>query len=79
LIKTSAPGKSLAPVIQPTNIGLFSLSFETANLDELSNRIEAAGFSVLGGPTHTTAGIHGQIRAMVVKGPNGALLEFFQK
>ena len=79
LIKTSASGKSLATVIQPTNIGLFSLAFETDHLDMLQTKIETAGFSVLGGPTTFTTGLHGQIRSLVVQGPNGALLEFFQK
>jgi len=79
LIKTSAPGKSLADVIQPMNIGLFGLAFETADLDELKSRIENAGYALLSGPLETTLGMHGPARTMIIRGPNGALLEFFQK
>lgn len=79
LIKTSAPCKSLASMIEPANFGLFSLAFETDNLDGLQKKIDTAGFSISGGPTSTNTGLHGPIRSMVVQGPNGALLEFFQK
>ncbi len=79
LIKTSAPCKSLAPLIQPRNIGLFSLVFETDDLAKLQNKIQSAGFSLIGGPAKMTVGLHGQVNAMVAQGPNSALLEFFQK
>jgi catechol 2,3-dioxygenase-like lactoylglutathione lyase family enzyme len=77
LIQSSAPGRSLAPVIGPASYGLFSMAFETADLDGLLGAVTRAGFEVMAGPVGTSCLLHGPISAATVRGPNGALLEFF--
>jgi catechol 2,3-dioxygenase-like lactoylglutathione lyase family enzyme len=79
LIQSSAPGRSLAPVIGPASYGLFSMSFETADLDGLLDAVTQAGCQVIGGPSETACLLHGPITAATVRGPNDALLEFFSR
>ena len=78
LIRTSAPAKSLAPVIKPTNIGLFGLGFEVEDLDDLAEKCIAGGYRMLGGPLEMETTLHGTVKTMVLEGPNQALLEFYQ-
>jgi catechol 2,3-dioxygenase-like lactoylglutathione lyase family enzyme len=79
LIQSSAPGRQLAPVIGPLNVGLFALSFETADLGLLLARISEAGHQVLAGPVEMETALHGRVRAATVRGPNHVLLEFFSR
>lgn len=79
LIKTSAPGKSLADVCHPPNIGLFAWALEVDDLEATRTKVEAAGFKALSPPVKMTVGGHGDIRAITIQGPNGILLELFDK
>jgi catechol 2,3-dioxygenase-like lactoylglutathione lyase family enzyme len=77
LIRSSAPGRSLADVVHPSNAGLFAMTFETADLHALVARVTAAGYRVVGGPVPYESPAHGRVTAAVVRGPNDVLLEFF--
>ncbi len=79
LLQCSAPGRSLAEVAHPSNIGLFAMAFETGDLGALLDAVRSAGFSVLAGPLPYEAPVHGRVTSAVVGGPNGVLLEFFSR
>jgi catechol 2,3-dioxygenase-like lactoylglutathione lyase family enzyme len=79
LVQSSVTGRSLAPVIGPASYGLFGLAFETADLPGLLGHVTAAGFEVAGGPVTMNVGLHGPVTAVVVRGPNQVLLEFFSR
>jgi catechol 2,3-dioxygenase-like lactoylglutathione lyase family enzyme len=78
-IQSSIGGQSLAPRTGPTSFGLFSMAFETPNLEALLRTIREAGFDTIGGPVQMTSPLHGPITAAVVRGPNQVLLEFFSR
>lgn len=78
LIRTSAPAKSLADKITPTNLGLFGWAFEVDDLAAFGEKVRAAGYLVMSGPVEMTVGAHGHINAVTVEGPNRMLLEFFE-
>ena len=78
LIHCSAPGSDLSDRIKPTNPGLFSLAFQTDDLDALTGKIQSAGYRIIAGPIEMETGIHGKIKTVIVEGPNRALLEFFE-
>ena len=79
LIRTSAPAKSLANIIRPTNLGLFGWALEVDELAAFKAKVEADGYRVTAGPIEMEIGVHGRIKAVTVEGPNRMLLEFFEK
>jgi catechol 2,3-dioxygenase-like lactoylglutathione lyase family enzyme len=79
LIQCSAPGRSLADVVHPSNIGLFAMAFETGDLGALVARVTEAGYGIAAGPHAYEAPPHGRVTAVVVRGPNDVLLEFFSR
>lgn len=79
LISTNAPGRNLGPVVHPLNYGLFSMSFETADLEELLGKVTAGGHPVLAGPIEYEAPVHGRVSAAIVRGPNDELIELFAR
>lgn len=77
-IHCSAEGRSLAEIAKPPNIGIFSLAFQTEQLDALKQKIEGTGFRTLSGPVELTVGSHQSRRVITIEGPNGSMLEFFE-
>jgi catechol 2,3-dioxygenase-like lactoylglutathione lyase family enzyme len=78
LIRCLPPGKSLAAAIRPENIGLFGLAFRVEDLEAFLVKVKGAGYRVAGGPLALDHPARGRLRAAVVRGPNGSLLEFHE-
>jgi len=78
-LQVSVEGKSLASVARPPNLGVFMISFE---VDDLSSHIEnfkQEGIPILSGPVELHTKVHGKMRAIIVEGPNGEMIELFEQ
>ncbi|MEW6143306.1 MAG: VOC family protein [Chloroflexota bacterium] len=79
LLEMKIPGKSLAGIAKPPNLGIFGYSFEIDNLDALLKASVRAGFPVFSGPVEVTTPLHGRMEAAIISGPYGAMIELFQR
>ena len=59
------------------DVGSVHLAFIVSNLDEMLNRVEAAGWKRLGVPQSLTEGPRAGERVVYVRGPEGHTIEFF--
>jgi catechol 2,3-dioxygenase-like lactoylglutathione lyase family enzyme len=79
LIQVAVPGRSLADVARPPNRGAFLMSFQVDSLAEYQRRLEDAGAPVLSGPLEFRDPVHGPCQALITAGPNGEMVELFQR
>jgi hypothetical protein len=77
LIQCSIRGKYINA--HPPQIGLFALSWETDNLNELIEKIKVKGYPSPGPVAEMEFGIHGKVRMTTAEGPNKVLFQFFEK
>jgi catechol 2,3-dioxygenase-like lactoylglutathione lyase family enzyme len=75
----SLKGKSLAPVAKPPNIGIFMISFETADLSGLIDKLTSEKVAIISGPVEMELAPHGKIKSIIAEGPNGSMVEFYEK
>lgn len=78
-VEISLKGKSLAQVARPPNLGLFMLSFEVDNLLPLMESFKKEGIAILSGPVELRTKLHGEIRAITVEDPGGAMIALFER
>jgi catechol 2,3-dioxygenase-like lactoylglutathione lyase family enzyme len=78
-LEYSLKGNYLSSVARPPNLGIFMISFETADLSGLISAFNSAGVKILSGPITMDAGPHGAISTMVAEGPGRAMVEFYEK
>ncbi len=75
-IQCSVKGEYLSQVAKPPNLGLFAIAFETDDLSALIERFQKHAINIVSGPV-TCSG--NQEKAIVVEGPNGVNLQFFEQ
>jgi hypothetical protein len=73
------PGKPLAPVAKPPNLGIFGYAFEVDNLDKTLNVSEKAGYPIISGPVELNTPLCGKNRAAFVSAPYGTWVQLFQR
>lgn len=78
-LEFSCKGTSLAAAARPPHRGLFMLSFETTDIAAAEETCNSKNIKIWSGPIERNAGPHGKVRAFTVAGPNGELIELFQK
>ncbi|MEW6143312.1 MAG: VOC family protein [Chloroflexota bacterium] len=79
LINLSVPGKHLAEAAWPPNLGVCAISFEVPNLSNLVAAVKGAGYKVISGPADIRKAIYGRMRAVMVSGPAGVMVEFLER
>lgn len=79
LIQISIDGTPMSDVAQPCNAGLFSTSFEVDDLDAVLARAAEKGFAAHGDPVACFVAPYGAIKTVLVDGPDGMLVELFQR
>jgi catechol 2,3-dioxygenase-like lactoylglutathione lyase family enzyme len=78
-LEFSCKGTSLAAAARPPHRGLFMISFETTNLATAEEAFKSNSITLWSGPLERNVGPHGKVAAIIVEGPNGELIELFQK
>jgi catechol 2,3-dioxygenase-like lactoylglutathione lyase family enzyme len=79
LLEMKIPGKPLAPVAKPPNLGIFGYAFEVDNLDRTLNVSEKAGYPIISGPVELNTPLCGKNRAAFVSAPYGTWVQLFQR
>lgn len=79
LMKVSVEGKPLASVARPPNLGVFMLSFEVDDLSSLIRKLGEARVPVVTGPVELHDAVHGRMSAITITGPNGELVQLFER
>lgn len=78
LIQSSIEGKSLLDLAQPPNLGLFAIAFASDNLELLIDKLQQHKIKILCEPVIINISEQEQVKAIVVEGPNGVNLQFFE-
>jgi len=79
LIALSAPGKRLDEAAWAPNLGVCAISFEVPNLNAVVGAVRGAGYKVISGPVDFRRLAYGRMRAVMVSGPAGVMVEFFER
>jgi len=79
LMELSVKGTSLAPVARPPNRGIFSITFEVADIVETLKRAESWGIVPDAGPHLLSGDRHGKVETAVLRCPGGVLLELIKR
>ncbi len=77
-IQSSVQGKDLSDLAQPPNLGIFAIAFATDNLAALIEKLQNHGIKILSGPIEISISDRESANAIVVEGPNGVNLQFFE-
>lgn len=72
-------GKSYAQNATPPNLGILTLRFPVQNMDDFSKMINEKGVAIEKQPTEALIKPYGRVKIMVLRAPDGAWLEFFEK
>ena len=78
LIQSSVEGKSLSDLAKPPNLGLFAIAFSTDNLELLIDKLQQHQIKILSEPVAIAISEQEQVKAIVVEGPNGVNVQFFE-
>ena len=78
LIQSSVLGKSLSSFAKPPNLGLFAIAFATDNLELLIDKLQQHRIKILSEPLEIAFSEQEPAKAIVVEGPNGVNLQFFE-
>lgn len=78
-MQLSTKGKSLASIARPPNLGLFMISFEVEDLSAFMEPCKKKGVAILSGPVELHSKLHGRIRVITLEGPNGVMIELFDR
>ncbi len=65
-------------VAKPPNLELFAIAFATDDLATLTRKLQNHGIKILSGPIELSISDHESANAIVVEGPNGVNLQFFE-
>ncbi len=79
LLEMKMPGRSLAAVARPPNLGIFGYAFEVDSLDSALKSSVEAGHPVISGPVEIETPLHGTNRAAFIAGPHGAWIQLFER
>lgn len=79
LIALSVPGKHLAESAWAPNLGICAVSFEVPNLNAVVGAVRDAGYKVISGPVDFRKLVYGRMRAVMVSGPAGVMVQFFER
>lgn len=77
-LEYSLKGRSMRDDAKPSNAGIFSVAYETENIDELILRATENGFNTVRPPVKVKMAPYGKIYQATVSGPSGILVELFQ-
>ena len=77
-IQSSVQGQSLSDVAKPPNLGIFAIAFATDDLAALTQKLQNHGIKILSEPVEISISDHESANAIVVEGPNGVNLQFFE-
>ena len=77
-LQLSVEGKYLSDIAKPPNIGIFAIAFATDNLAALTQKLQNHGIKILSGPIEISISNSESANAIVVEGPNGVNLQFFE-
>ena len=77
-LQLSVEGKYLSDVAKPPNLGIFASAFATDNLAALTQKLQNQGIKILSGPVELSISDRESANAIVVEGPNGVNLQFFE-
>lgn len=72
-------GRDLSERAQPPNLGILSVRYPVANVDDALARIEAAGGEAWRGPAEVDLQPYGEVRLLAVRAPDGAIVELFSR
>lgn len=78
LIQSSVEGKYLSDIAKPPNLGLFAIAFATDNLKLLIDKLQQHQIKILSEPVEIAISEQEQVKAIIVEGPNGVNLQFFE-
>ena len=71
--------KGKPTVARPPNLGLLMMSFEVDNLSSLIKTFKQERIPILSGPVELHTKVHGKMRAIIVEGPGGTMVELFER
>lgn len=77
-LEYSLKGVPMTDIAKPENVGVFSVAYETENVDSLVKLAAENGFVTLRGPVHASVLPYGDIKAAQISGPSGMLVEVYQ-
>ena len=73
------PGNPVGPLARPPRRGILSISFECEDLESAAAIVREHGGSVAGAPVEVDLPAVGAVRAMSATGPDGEVLEFYER
>lgn len=73
-----AVGRDFSTRARPPNLGILTLRFPLADIDEFAAHVAAEDIEIAVPPTRMTIHPYGAVRLMAIRGPGGVWLEFFQ-
>ena len=73
-----AVGRDYSERARPPNLGILTLRFPIADIDEFAAHVTAEDIEIAVAPTRMTIHPYGAVRLMAIRGPGGVWLEFFQ-
>lgn len=79
LIEVAVAGRPLADVARPPNLGMLMMSFEVDDLDAYRRKLADARAPLLSGPLALKDAAHGDYQSLITAGPNGEMIELFQR
>lgn len=74
-----ASGRDVSALAHPSNLGLSVLRFEVDNLDETMSRLSSRGASFETDTISLRLAVHGAVRMVTLKAPEGARLEIYER
>ncbi len=73
-----ADGRDLSARAVPPNLGILTLRFPVSDLPAFARHAANEGLDIAMAPTSVSVSPYGDIELMALRGPGGALLEFYQ-
>ena len=74
-----ATGRDFSTRARPPNLGILMLRFPVRNIDRLSRDLKERGVTIESQPYRLELPPYGDIRIMSIRGPDGEIIEFFER